>query len=320
MKFTTQYIIILLIILTFLGIFLYYLNELTKKQAREEAIEVALDVASSAANQEGFEGGVGSGSEDEANCPNLLINRGDAIVLYNTRARSNPNVGTEAGTHVVAIFRDLDEYAEYVQKQQAAGNYCPVLYLRQETDAQGEDVYRMYSPSVTPVHMPIGGPSGGSGAGSLQQLTPENASRSREFGPSGPVPTIPGPIQSVPGWNVRHEAPFYIEGGLPALPTEPVDTRNAIQALDASRENGIFNQNNYPGYDPYGLYVGKVTNIDMIHHSTKNQDANGNYKGCSLNPYDENWCGVMQTQQAVDTGMYAENEVKKVLYPKMGRV
>ena len=295
MKFTTQYIIILLIILTFLGIFLYYLNDLTKKQAREEAIEVALDVA----NHEGFEGGVGSGSEDEANCPNLLINRGDAIVLYNTRARSNPNAGTEAGTHVVAIFRDLDEYAEYVQKQQAAGNYCPVLYLRQETDTQGEDVYRMYSPSVTPVHMPIGGPSGG---------------------PSGPAPMMPGPIQSIPGWNVRHEAPFYIEGGLPALPTEPVDTRTAIQALDASRENGIFNQNNYPGYDPYGLYVGKVTNIDMIHHSTKNQDANGNYKGCSLNPYDENWCGVMQTQQAVDTGVYAENEVKKVLYPKMGVV
>lgn len=301
MKFTTQYIIILLIILTFLGIFLYYLNELTKKQEREEAIEVALIHDSSNANQEGFEGGVGS--EDNANgidtnCPNLLINRGDAIVLYNTRARSNPNAGQEAGTHVVAIFRDLDEYAEYVQKQQAAGNYCPVLYLRQETDAQGEDVYRMYSPTVTPIHVPIGGPDA----------------------PSGPVPTMPGPIQSVPGWNVRHEPPFYIEGGLPALPTEPVDTRNAIQVVDASRENGIFNQNNYPGYDPYGLYVGKVTNIDMIHHSTKNQDSQGNYRSCSLNPYDENWCGVMGTQQAVDTGMYAENEVNKVLYPKMGRV
>jgi hypothetical protein len=294
MKFTTQYIIILLIILTFLGIFLYCLNEMTKKQQREEAIEMALE----SSNQEGFEGG-GPLPEGNANCPNLLINRGDAIVLYNTRARTNPTAGQEAGTHVVAIFRDLDEYAEYVQKQQAAGNYCPVLYLRQETDAQGEDVYRMYSPTVAPVHMPIGGPSGG-------QVAPHDS--------------LPGPIQSVPGWNVRHEPPFYIEGGLPALPTEPVDTRNAIQAVDASRENGIFNQNNYPGYDPYGLYVGKVTNIDMVHHSTKNQDSQGNYKSCSLNPYDENWCGVMDTQQAVDTGMYAENEVRKVLYPKMGKV
>lgn len=294
MKFTTQYIIILLIVLTFLGIFLYYLNDLTKKQKREETIEVALD----AANQEGFVNAIDA-SGINANCPNLLINRGDVIVLYNTHAQSKPNAGTEAGTHVVAIFRDLDEYAEYVQKQQTAGNYCPVLYLRQETDAQGEDVYRMYSPTVTPVHMPIGGPSGG---------------------PSGPAPMMPGPIQPIPGWNVRHEAPFYIEGGLPVLPTEPVDTRNAIQAVDASRENGIFNQNNYPGYDPYGLYVGKVTNIDMIHHSTKNQDNQGNYRGCSLNPYDENWCGVMGTQQAVDTGVYAENEVNKVLYPKMGVV
>ena len=295
MKFTTQYIIILLIVLTFLGIFLYYLNELTKKQQREEAIEVAL------ANQEGFEGGDANEANGiDANCPNLLINRGDAIVLYNTRARSDPNAGQEAGTHIVAVFRDLDEYAEYVQKQQAAGNYCPVLYLRQETNAQGEDVYRMYSPTVTPVHMPIGGPAGGVSTGT--------------------APMMPGPIQSIPGWNVRHEAPFYIEGGLPALPTEPVDTRNAIQAVDASRENGVFNQNNYPGYDPYGLYVGKVTNIDMIHHSTKNQDNSGNYRGCSLNPYDENWCGVMTTQQAVDTGVYAENEVKKVLYPKMGVV
>ena len=40
------------------------------------------------------------------------------------------------------VFRNLDEYIAYYTKQ---GGQCPVLFLQKETDAQGNDVYRMRS-------------------------------------------------------------------------------------------------------------------------------------------------------------------------------
>ena len=253
MKFTTKYIGVLFIILVFLGIFLYYLNQLTQHQELEEV-------------QEGFgqqpEEGFGK------DCPNLLINRGDAIVLYNTNATHAKDQGTTAGTHIVAVFKDLDEYANYVKQQRSAGKYCPVLYLRQETNTQGKDVYKMYTP---PTSVPHG---------------------------------------NNPAVSSSHQPPFYVEGGLPAFPTEPVHQRVG-QVMDASRENGQFNKGDYPGFDPYGLYVGKITNLDDVHVSTQYSN-----KMCSYNPADPNWCGVIDTQKAVDSGVFAENEVTRAIYPK----
>lgn len=81
-----------------------------------------------------------------------------------------------------------------------------------------------------------------------------------------------------------------------------------IPYIDASRENGIYNKGNYAGYDPHGLYQGIYTDIDKIHDSTS-KDA-----PVSRNPMDVNWGGVMVTQHAVDSGVYAENEIYKPNY------
>jgi hypothetical protein len=300
MKFTTKYICILLIILVFLGIFLFYLNQLTRTQAIEEENEV-----------EGFDTNVSKNLPK--NCPNLLINRGDAIVLYNTNAAESGEHGVAPGTHIVAVFKTLEEYAKYVQHQRSIGNYCPVLYLRQETSAQGKDVYKMYTP-----------PSNSSGdLRSPYELVEQRL--------SAPLPEIPDQgvgkpvfkppfLESVPIWDLHHQPPFYVEGGLPAVPTEPVNNE-VIQVMDASRENGQFNKGDYPGFDAYGLYVGKVTNLDEIHVSTQNLDSNFHQTNkCSYNPADSNWCGVISTQQAVDSGMFANNEVNKAMYPKVAVV
>uniref|UniRef100_A0A6C0IC02 Uncharacterized protein n=1 Tax=viral metagenome TaxID=1070528 RepID=A0A6C0IC02_9ZZZZ len=278
MKFTTKYICILLIILVFLGIFLFYLNQLTRTQAIEEENVV-----------EGFDTNVSKNLPK--NCPNLLINRGDAIVLYNTNAAESGEHGVKPGTHIVAVFKTLEEYAKYVQHQRSIGNYCPVLYLRQETSAQGKDVYKMYTPN----------------------------SEIPDQGAGKPVFKPPF-LESVPIWDLHHQPPFYVEGGLPAVPTEPVNNQ-VIQVMDASRENGQFNKDDYPGFDPYGLYVGKATNLDEIHVSTQNLDSNFHQTNkCSYNPADSNWCGVIATQQAVDSGMFANNEVNKAIYPHVAVV
>ena len=103
-------------------------------------------------------------------------------------------------------------------------------------------------------------------------------------------------------------SPFQTGAGLPITDNlnTPVNTK-PIQVKDASRDNG-YNQNNYAGFDPYGLYVGRVSTIDEIGASTEKDKV-------SDNPMDPNWGGVLYTQKSVDSGKYDENAVSRVVYP-----
>jgi hypothetical protein len=103
-------------------------------------------------------------------------------------------------------------------------------------------------------------------------------------------------------------SPFQNGAGLPI--TDNLNTSiNAtpIAIKDASRDNG-YNQNNYAGFDPYGLYVGRITTVDKIGQSTEDLRV-------SDNPMDPNWGGVLHTQNSVDSGKYEENKVTRVVYP-----
>jgi hypothetical protein len=73
---------------------------------------------------------------------------------------------------------------------------------------------------------------------------------------------------------------------------------------DASRENGVYNKGLFPGFDPYGMSVGRRTKLDEIHDSTAKS-------GISDNPMDPNWGGVEYTQSQVKSGKYEEREVSK---------
>jgi hypothetical protein len=105
-----------------------------------------------------------------------------------------------------------------------------------------------------------------------------------------------------------YNSPFNMEGGLPYKIYEGLETKQPATTpfpiIDSSRGNGEFNANNYPGFDPNGYDVGKYTKLDEIHESTKENKL-------SDNPMDSNWGGVMHTQQRVDEGVYADNEVKR---------
>lgn len=177
-------------------------------------------------NQESMVGNIPPNS----NCPNVLIQKDNSLLLYNSllpESETNP-----------IHFSDLDEYISYMEKKRNEGIRCPVLFLQQENNAQGQYVYRI------------------------------------------------------------RPSPFSLEGGLPPMIPNPV------HALDASRDNPPYNENNYAGFDPYGLHIGEYTDIDKIHQSTEQVPV-------SDNPMDSNWGGVMHSQTMIDSGKYDENTVGK---------
>jgi hypothetical protein len=74
--------------------------------------------------------------DKDVKCPDLLIKKGKVLMLYNTNA---PIVD---GKNPIPFF-NLDEYINYLEIQREKGINCPVLYLQQETNTQGEDTYRI---------------------------------------------------------------------------------------------------------------------------------------------------------------------------------
>jgi hypothetical protein len=85
---------------------------------------------------EAMENGSPDADSNDSSCPDLLIQKGDVLLLYNTK---QPN---EEGKNPIPFF-NLDEYINYLEIQRKKGIICPILFLQQETNAQGDDVYRM---------------------------------------------------------------------------------------------------------------------------------------------------------------------------------
>jgi hypothetical protein len=103
-------------------------------------------------------------------------------------------------------------------------------------------------------------------------------------------------------------SPFNTGAGLPITSNLNMGVnQKPIVAKDASRDSK-YNTGQYAGFDPYGLYVGRITNIDEVGMSTEQPKV-------SDNPMDANWGGVLHTQKAVDSGKYDENTVTRVIYP-----
>ena len=166
--------------------------------------------------------------ENDETCPDILIHRGDVIALYNSKSENHKPL---------QVFKNLDEYVDYVKKMQEQGKYCPVLYLRQEIDLQGRDVYRLY-PYYHPPQLPIYDEYSEVNnkkkkkCKSKSQLKPMasenypiidgqawNLSRADEE-PSIPLP--PPFLKSISAWDLHHMPPLYIEGGMPPIPVATI--------------------------------------------------------------------------------------------------
>jgi hypothetical protein len=68
-------------------------------------------------------------------CPNILLRRGNRLLLFNTYL-------PESDTNPIPFY-NLDEYTNYIEIQRNKGYRCPVLFLQEENDTQGNDIYRI---------------------------------------------------------------------------------------------------------------------------------------------------------------------------------
>ena len=72
-------------------------------------------------------------------CPDMLVNEGGKYKLFFSNAASVDGANP-------VVFDSLQEYTDYQQAQVNAGRACPPpIYSQKEEDAQGKEVYRMYS-------------------------------------------------------------------------------------------------------------------------------------------------------------------------------
>jgi hypothetical protein len=114
--------VVFLIIVFILGIYMYS----TKK----------LDNLFDNMDVENMENQKPNKEKKEESCPDLLIRRGNTLLLYNSKLDVIDGINP-------LPFYNLDEYINYLEIERKKGRDCPVLFLQHETTAQGNDVYRM---------------------------------------------------------------------------------------------------------------------------------------------------------------------------------
>lgn len=68
-------------------------------------------------------------------CPNVLIQKGPRFYLYNSKVARVPGVNPVS-------FNNLEEYVEFLDWQRANDIHCPVLYVQEVYDINGEKVYK----------------------------------------------------------------------------------------------------------------------------------------------------------------------------------
>jgi len=159
--------------------------------------------------------GLTNNSSQPPRCPNLLIQKGSRFFLYNSKVAQVPGVNP-------IEFENLEDYTEFLDWQRSQGIRCPVLYLQESYDAQGNRVYKA-RPSVSE-------PQAG--------LPPSAAA------PIG----IASQVQPI-------AEPSLEPVGEPAYP-------NPTLLVDATRNDPPYNKNSYPAYDESSYYIGTTTPLD----------------------------------------------------------
>jgi hypothetical protein len=166
-------------------------------------------------------------------CPNLLIQKGSRIYLYNSKLAQVPGVNP-------VEFENLEDYTEFLDWQRSQGIRCPVLYLQHSYDAQGNPVYKV-RPSISE-------PQGGLPSSSDIISTPSSQGNT--------APSIGSSIGNL----IKEES----------ISRDTMASPNPTLLVDATRNDPPYNKNSYPAFDQTSYYVGTTTPLDKISAKEEN--------------------------------------------------
>jgi hypothetical protein len=79
-------------------------------------------------------------NNNSSSCPNVLIQKGSEFYLYNSKRAKVPGVNP-------IKFNTLEDYTEFINWQRSQGIRCPILYLQQTYDTQGDVKYKVNTDS-----------------------------------------------------------------------------------------------------------------------------------------------------------------------------
>ena len=76
-------------------------------------------------------------NNNKKKCPNILIQKGNVLWLYNKDEKIVPGVNP-------IVFENLSEYVKYVEWEQQNNRHCPVLYFQEVETTQGKRELRNF--------------------------------------------------------------------------------------------------------------------------------------------------------------------------------
>jgi hypothetical protein len=161
--------------------------------------------------------GLTNPSSNGPRCPDLLIQKGSRFYLYNSKVAQVPGVNP-------IEFENLEDYTEFLDWQRSQNIRCPVLYLQETYDAQGNRVYKS-RPSVS---------------------EPQ----------AGLPPSAAAPV------GIASQVPPIMESALEPVGDQAYP--NPTLLVDATRNDPPYNQGSYPAYDQTSYYIGTTTPLDAM--------------------------------------------------------
>jgi hypothetical protein len=235
------------------------------------------------------------------NCPDVLIQKGSAYFLYNSKRANIPGINP-------IRFESLEDYVEFTEWQRSQGILCPILYLQHAYNAQGEPVYKL---RPSPTNLQGGQPD--------LYITQANFSMS-SLTDTTTIPTMPLNQASMkPELYMNNPRP----NNMPIMPMNPANMpinevllkqeqlhsnmippqANLMPPPDNYPIQGVCSQtlqpramtNSYSGFDPQNQTIGLDTPLDKMFRQTN---------GVSPNPMDHNWGGVEYSENLVKSGYY----------------
>jgi hypothetical protein len=161
--------------------------------------------------------GLTNNTSNGPRCPDLLIQKGARFYLYNSKVAQVPGVNP-------IEFENLEDYTEFLDWQRSQNIRCPVLYLQETYDAQGNRVYKS-RPSVS---------------------EPQ----------AGLPPSAAAPV------GIASQVPPMMESALEPVGDQAYP--NPTLLVDATRNDPPYNQGSYPAYDQTSYYIGTTTPLDTM--------------------------------------------------------